>query len=65
MRRFFDTVRQRTYPRIGQPISSQTVHGYARAVRALLNWRVREGLLDEQAPRCIGMPKREQKVIAI
>ncbi|HZC04850.1 MAG TPA: tyrosine-type recombinase/integrase [Ktedonobacterales bacterium] len=64
VRRFFDTVRARTDPRTGQPISSQSVHGYARAVRALLNWCVREGLLDERVPRRIAMPKREQKVIA-
>ena len=39
---FFDTVRARTDSRTGQPISSHSVQGYARAVRALLNWCVRE-----------------------
>lgn len=63
VRRFFDTIRARTDPRTGQPITSQTVHGYARAVRALLNWCAQEGLLDERVPRRMAMPRREQKVI--
>ena len=63
VRRFFDCVRQRRDPRTGQPVTSQTVHGYARAVRALLNWCAREGLLSEAVPRRVVMPKREQKVI--
>lgn len=37
VRRFFDSVRQRHDPRSGQPVTSQTVYGYARAVRTLLN----------------------------
>jgi site-specific recombinase XerD len=63
VRRFFDEVRQRRDPRTGQLVSSQTVHGYARAVRALLNWCVAEGLLGEGVPRRVAMPRREQKVL--
>lgn len=63
VRRFFDTVRERRDPRTGQPVTSQTVHGYARAVRALLNWCAREGMLSEAVPRRLVMPKREQKVL--
>ena len=63
VRRFFDIVRQRTDPRTGHKVSSQTVHRYARAVRALLNWCVREGMLDERVPKRVAMPKREEKVI--
>lgn len=63
VRRFFDAVRQRTDPRTGKPVTSETVHGYARAVRALLNWCVQEELLSEAVPRRLAMPKREQKVI--
>jgi site-specific recombinase XerD len=64
VRRFFDVVRQRIDPRTGKPVTSETVHGYARAVRALLNWCVQEELLSESVPRRMAMPKREQKVIA-
>jgi site-specific recombinase XerD len=64
-RRFFETVRQRTDPRTGQPVTPQTVHGYARAVRAFLNWCVAEGLLDERVPKRLAMPKREDKVVPI
>lgn len=63
IRRFFDEVRTRTDPRTGKPVTSETVHGYARAVRALLNWCVQEELLSEAVPRRMSMPKREQKVI--
>lgn len=63
VRRFFETVRQRTDPRTGKPVTSETVHGYARAVRALLNWCVQEELLSESVARRFTMPKREQKVI--
>ncbi len=63
VRRFFDEVRQRHDPRTGQLVTSQTVHGYARAVRALLNWCVAEEMLGEAVPRRVVMPKREQKVL--
>jgi site-specific recombinase XerD len=63
VRQFFDEVRQRTDPRTGQPVTSQTVHGYARAVRALLNWCVREELLNASVTRRLAMPRKETKVI--
>jgi integrase/recombinase XerD len=63
VRRFFDAVRQRTEPRTSRPLTSHTVHGYARAVRALLNWCVQDGLLDERVPKRVAMPRRAQKVI--
>lgn len=46
-------------------LSSHTLHGHARAIKAFLNWAVFEGLLDEVVPKRIALPKREQKVIAV
>lgn len=46
-------------------ISSQTVHGYARAIKAWANWCIGEGLLPERVTRRLEMPKREQRVIPI
>jgi site-specific recombinase XerD len=63
VRHFFNAVRARHDPRYDVPVSSATVHGYARAVRALLNWCVGEGLLDERVPKRIAMPRQEQKVV--
>lgn len=65
VRRFLALVRER--PSIGRghadrPVSSQTLHGYARAIRAFLHWSVAEGLLDANVPARIQMPKREQRV---
>ena len=35
----------------GWPISSQTLHGCARAIKAFLRWSVREGLVAERVTR--------------
>lgn len=47
------------------PISSQTLHGYARAIKAFLRWAVNEELLPPSLLKRFEMPKREQKVIAV
>lgn len=50
-------------------LSSYTVHGHARAIRAFLNWCTQEDdledLVSEKTTRKIKMPKIEQKVIEI
>lgn len=56
----------RTCPtRTGKPLDSFTLHGYDRAVRTLLIWAAAEDLLDEKVPKCIALPKREQKVLQV
>jgi len=67
--RFINSLRGNVNPRTGKPISSYTLHGYARAIRAFLNWCSNEvGLEELVAPRIgkrIAMPRIEQKVIEI
>jgi site-specific recombinase XerD len=62
VRRYLDYRRTATC-KTGKPLDSHTLHGHARAIRALLNWAVREELLRESTVKRSGMPKREQKVI--
>jgi hypothetical protein len=57
-RRWYALLRQRApRPRYDVPSAVLMVHGYDRTVRALLNWCVREGQLDERIPRRIAMPR--------
>jgi site-specific recombinase XerD len=49
----------------GTPPSSETLHGYARVIKAWLNFCIAEGLLPERVTRRLEMPKRERKVIAV
>lgn len=44
-------------------LSSHTLHGHVRAIKALLNWSGQEGLLSEQVARRIKLPVREQILI--
>lgn len=50
---------------VGTPPGTQTVHGYARAIRAWLNWCIGEDLVAERVTKRLEMPKREQNLIAI
>lgn len=64
VRRYIDY--RRTSPaKSGRPLDSHTLHGHVRAIKALLNWAIREELLSEKVVKRIEMPKREQKVLAI
>ena len=45
-------------------LSSHTLHGHARAIKAFLNWAASDDLIDERLPRRIAMPVKEQYVIA-
>lgn len=65
VRKFLDTVRLKVNPRSKQPVGTHTVHAYARAVRALLNWGVREDLVNPAVTRRLVMPKREIKTIQV
>lgn len=65
IRRYVEERRNTPSTRRGQPLSSHTLHGHVRAIRALLNWASREELLDEKIVRRVALPKREQKVLAI
>ncbi|HLW00993.1 MAG TPA: tyrosine-type recombinase/integrase [Ktedonobacterales bacterium] len=64
VRRYIDY--RRTSPsKTGKPLSSWTLYGHVLAIKDLLNWAVREDLLDEKIVKRIERPKREKKVIAV
>lgn len=72
IRKYIDYVRTRPNQSKGREtkqLSSYTVHGHARAVRAFLNWCTQEDdledLVSEKTTKKIKMPKIEQKVIEI
>lgn len=72
IRKYIDYVRTRpnlSKGRSEKQLSSYTVHGHARAIRAFLNWCTQEDeledLVSEKTTRKIKMPKIEQKVIEI
>jgi site-specific recombinase XerD len=64
VRRYIDE-RRTAISKTGKPLDSHTLHGHVRAIRALLNWAVKEDLVDEKVARRIALPKREQKLLAI
>ncbi len=64
VRQFVADMRTTPSPRSGQLMTSNTLHGYMRAIKGFLNWCVREDLLEEKVVKRLEMPKREQKVIA-
>jgi integrase/recombinase XerD len=64
VRRYIAEVRVALNPRTGTPMTSNTLHGYVRAIKGFLNWCAREDLISEKVPSRLEMPKREQKVIA-
>src|SRR5258708_30723346 len=69
IRRFVEHLRTHTNPHTGQPITTSTMHGYCRVLKAFLAWCSREEdieqLVSESTARRIEMPKVEQKVIEI
>lgn len=66
IRRYINYLQTRESSR-GTRLSTYTVHGHARAVRAFLNWCSQEDglgeLVSEKVARRIGMPHLEEKVI--
>src|SRR5258708_6389256 len=60
---FLRELKGSTSTRFGRPLSSQTVHGYARAVRAFLKYGVTKGWYTTDATKQWKMPKRDQKLI--
>lgn len=71
IRKYIEHLRTRPTQAKGRTgtLSSYTVHGHARAIRAFLNWCSQEDgledLVSEKTTRKIKMPKIEQKVIEI
>ena len=52
-----------TCPRAMKPINSTTIQKYYRALSALFNWSVSEGILETNSLVKIKVPKAEKKVI--
>jgi integrase/recombinase XerD len=69
IRRFMDEIRNRTNPQTGKPLSTYTIHGYARTIKRFLNWCSREEgleqLVSDRLPKRIEMPRIEQKIIQV
>ena len=61
IRLFLESVRKRTNPHTGEPLSSYTVHGYSRTVNSFLSWRSRkdgiEEFVSEKLSRRMDMPR--------
>jgi site-specific recombinase XerD len=70
MREFIESLRgitldtKRTRPN-RRPMGPNTIHGYARVIKAFMNWAIREELVAEVVTKRFRMPKREQKVIQV
>ena len=52
-----------TCPRAMKPINSTTIQKYYRALSALFNWSVSEGILETNSLVKIKVPKAEKKVV--
>jgi site-specific recombinase XerD len=65
VRRYITLARETPSARYGRLLSSHTLHGHARVVKAFLNWAVREDLLSANVPARVDLPKRDAKVLAI
>ena len=52
-----------TCPRAMKPINSTTIQKYYRAISALFNWSVSEGILETNSLVRIKVPRAEKKVI--
>jgi len=46
-------------------LDTHTIHGHVRIIRTLLFWAAAENLIDEQIPRRIKPPRKEEKVLQI
>ena len=47
-----------------QPLSSATVHGHVRTLRAFFNWLAREGLTKDNAAEDLKPPKVSRKIVS-
>jgi site-specific recombinase XerD len=63
LRQYIAYLRATSSARSGQPISSHTLHGSVRVVKAFLNWCIGDDLIPEKVTRRVEMPRREIKVI--
>lgn len=62
VRRYVDYLQSRP-SKNGTKLDTHTIHGHVRIIRTLLFWAAAEGLIDEQIPRRIKPPKKEDKVL--
>jgi len=64
VRRYIDYLQHRP-AKDGGKLDSHTVHGHVRIIRTLLFWAVSEGLIDENIPKRIKPPRKEEKVLKV
>jgi site-specific recombinase XerD len=58
-------LRETPSPHTGKLITSQTLAGHARAIKAFLRWAADQELVKDSLPRKLKMPRTEQKVLAV
>ena len=51
-------------PAKDEPLSTSTIHGHVRTLRAFFSWLVREGLIETNLARELKPPKTSKKVIS-
>ena len=61
IRRYIEARRSTQPP--AKTLSSHTLHGHVRAIKAFLNWAGLEGLVDEKVAKRVALPVKEQYVI--
>ncbi|HLZ21086.1 MAG TPA: tyrosine-type recombinase/integrase [Ktedonobacterales bacterium] len=49
----------------GKLLTGQTLHGYARVIKAFLNWCIKDDMLPERVTKKLDMPKKEVRVIPV
>jgi site-specific recombinase XerD len=50
-------------PRTGTPLSTATIQGYIRTLKAFFSWAIREEYIDSNPMTAIAMPKSQTKII--
>ncbi len=63
IRNYIETLRSGPSPATKKPLSSHTVHGHARVIRAFLNWCYAEELITTNPTKRFKMPRLEKKII--
>ena len=61
--RYLDHVRNTPSEQYKRPVSTHTVHGHMRVIRAYLHWSVGEETVDARIFNKFRMPKTEEKVV--
>lgn len=62
---YLQQVQQRSSAQYSRPLSTKTVHGYGRAIKAWMNWAYVEDYIHTDVARKMRMPKQAQTMVEI